>query len=172
MHLLGGALIGLSAALLMLFQGRVAGVSGLIGAFLYNPIKVQWQTLFLVGLVAGGILARYAMPGAFPESIPQTLHTLFRPVFSLALYTTWQWLHQWPWNLRHQQAIRTQYFRNSNFYGYRFCDRLYSLSYGRLVFMKHNITSLLLGLLFGIGLTISGMTQPAKVIGFLDLLET
>lgn len=35
--------------------------------------------------------------------------------------------------------------------------------------MKHNITSLLLGLLFGIGLTISGMTQPAKVIGFLDL---
>ena len=66
----GGALIGLSAALLMLFQGRVAGVSGLIGAVLRNPIKLQWQTLFLVGLVAGGILAHYTVPGAFPKSIP------------------------------------------------------------------------------------------------------
>jgi uncharacterized protein len=35
--------------------------------------------------------------------------------------------------------------------------------------MKDNLISLGLGLLFGIGLTLSGMTQPAKVIGFLDL---
>ncbi|HEY1042938.1 MAG TPA: YeeE/YedE family protein [Telluria sp.] len=31
------------------------------------------------------------------------------------------------------------------------------------------ITSLLTGLLFGIGLIVSGMTDPSKVIGFLDL---
>ncbi len=31
------------------------------------------------------------------------------------------------------------------------------------------ITALLAGLLFGIGLIVSGMTDPAKVIGFLDL---
>jgi uncharacterized protein len=31
------------------------------------------------------------------------------------------------------------------------------------------VTSLLAGLVFGIGLIISGMTNPAKVIGFLDL---
>lgn len=31
------------------------------------------------------------------------------------------------------------------------------------------ITSLLAGLVFGIGLIISGMTNPAKVLGFLDL---
>ena len=83
----GGALIGLSAALLMLFQGRVAGVSGLIGAFLHNPIKVQWQTLFLVGLVAGGILARYAMPGAFPESIPVDLAYLIPAGFLVGFGT-------------------------------------------------------------------------------------
>ncbi len=35
--------------------------------------------------------------------------------------------------------------------------------------MKHVITHFLLGFLFGIGLIVSGMTQPAKVIGFLDI---
>ena len=33
----------------------------------------------------------------------------------------------------------------------------------------HILTALLAGLLFGIGLIVSGMTDPAKVIGFLDL---
>jgi hypothetical protein len=35
--------------------------------------------------------------------------------------------------------------------------------------MKMGIVSLLVGLIFGLGLTLSGMTQPAKVISFLDL---
>ncbi|MEN9785117.1 MAG: hypothetical protein RLZZ299_381 [Pseudomonadota bacterium] len=35
--------------------------------------------------------------------------------------------------------------------------------------MKANLASLLAGLIFAVGLGISGMTQPAKVIGFLDV---
>jgi uncharacterized membrane protein YedE/YeeE len=35
--------------------------------------------------------------------------------------------------------------------------------------MMRLITSLIAGLVFGIGLIISGMTNPAKVLGFLDL---
>lgn len=35
--------------------------------------------------------------------------------------------------------------------------------------MKKNITSLCVGILFALGLGISGMTQPQKVIGFLDI---
>lgn len=35
--------------------------------------------------------------------------------------------------------------------------------------MKSKLTALLAGLLFGAGLLISGMTNPAKVLGFLDL---
>lgn len=34
---------------------------------------------------------------------------------------------------------------------------------------KHVLSALLVGLLFGIGLILGGMTNPAKVIGFLDL---
>jgi len=35
--------------------------------------------------------------------------------------------------------------------------------------MKRNILALVVGLIFGLGLCLSGMYQPAKVIGFLDL---
>ena len=35
--------------------------------------------------------------------------------------------------------------------------------------MKSRISEFLVGLLFGLGLLLSGMTDPAKVIGFLDL---
>jgi uncharacterized membrane protein YedE/YeeE len=36
--------------------------------------------------------------------------------------------------------------------------------------MKHRISEFVVGLLFGLGLMLAGMTDPAKVIGFLDLL--
>ena len=35
--------------------------------------------------------------------------------------------------------------------------------------MKHGISEFLVGLLFGTGLILSGMTDPGKVLGFLDL---
>lgn len=35
--------------------------------------------------------------------------------------------------------------------------------------MKHGMVALLVGIIFGLGLAISGMTQPAKVVGFLDI---
>jgi uncharacterized membrane protein YedE/YeeE len=35
--------------------------------------------------------------------------------------------------------------------------------------MRHRLTEFLVGLLFGIGLLLSGMTDPGKVLGFLDL---
>ena len=35
--------------------------------------------------------------------------------------------------------------------------------------MQHRISEFLVGLLFGMGLILSGMTDPGKVIGFLDL---
>ncbi|MEQ1879276.1 MAG: DUF6691 family protein, partial [Bdellovibrionia bacterium] len=35
--------------------------------------------------------------------------------------------------------------------------------------MKNNLTSWIVGFIFALGLGISGMTQPQKVIGFLDV---
>ena len=35
--------------------------------------------------------------------------------------------------------------------------------------MQHRVTEFLVGLLFGVGLIVAGMTDPSKVLGFLDL---
>ena len=35
--------------------------------------------------------------------------------------------------------------------------------------MKHRMSEFIVGLVFGIGLIVSGMTDPGKVLGFLDL---
>ena len=38
--------------------------------------------------------------------------------------------------------------------------------------MQHRVTEFLVGLLFGVGLIVAGMTDPSKVLGFLDLAGT
>jgi len=52
MSLFGGMLLGLSAALLMLFSGKIAGISGAIGGLL-NPQKHEssWRAAFLTGMI-------------------------------------------------------------------------------------------------------------------------
>jgi len=51
--LAGGALIGLAAALLILLNGRIAGVSGILGGLLRpSPGDVAWRVAFLAGLLA------------------------------------------------------------------------------------------------------------------------
>jgi len=55
---LGGALIGLSAGLTMLLLGRIAGISGILGALLPpRPAADRlWRLGFLVGLVLGPLV--------------------------------------------------------------------------------------------------------------------
>jgi uncharacterized protein len=53
----GGALIGIAAAVLIAFNGRVAGISGIAGG-LFSPARgdVLWRLAFLFGLVLAPIL--------------------------------------------------------------------------------------------------------------------
>lgn len=62
----GGALIGVAAALLLLLNGRIAGISGIIGGLL-APTKddIAWRVAFVVGLVASP--AAYLMFARLPE---------------------------------------------------------------------------------------------------------
>ncbi len=53
----GGMLIGLSAALLWLMNGRIAGISGILGGLLTWPADAGWRIAFLVGLMAGPFIA-------------------------------------------------------------------------------------------------------------------
>ena len=53
----GGILIGLSALLLMLSQGKIMGASGIISGLIMNPINiVNWRLMFVIGAVAGPLM--------------------------------------------------------------------------------------------------------------------
>ena len=63
---IGGALIGLSAVLLMLLAGRIAGISGIFGGLLgFRADDKGWRIAFVAGLVLAPLAAGaigYAMP--------------------------------------------------------------------------------------------------------------
>ena len=66
--LCGGLLIGLSAAVLLLFNGRIAGISGIVGGLLqrYKAGDFAWRMAFVLGLVLAPSL--YRVFGELPES--------------------------------------------------------------------------------------------------------
>jgi len=71
--LLGGMLLGLSAALLMLFSGKVAGISGVIGGLL-NPQKREssWRAAFLTGMILSLLIVTplgFALPDISDKNI-------------------------------------------------------------------------------------------------------
>lgn len=57
--LAGGMLIGLSATLLLLCNGRIAGISGMInGAITFKP-EQAWRWIFMAGMLLGGAIYEY-----------------------------------------------------------------------------------------------------------------
>ena len=66
---IGGALIGLSAVLLMLLGGRIAGITG-IAAGVLDPLSTDraWRATFIIGLIAAPVSAAFL---GFGVPIPQ-----------------------------------------------------------------------------------------------------
>lgn len=56
--LTGGMLIGLAAALLLLVNGRIAGISGILGGLITanSPSERLWRGAFIIGLVCGAAI--------------------------------------------------------------------------------------------------------------------
>ncbi len=72
--LLGGALIGLSATLMLVFAGRIAGISGILGGVLVPRAgDVGWRVAFLGGLGVGAILLALVAPATVSASSPSPL---------------------------------------------------------------------------------------------------
>lgn len=55
---IGGAMIGLSAVLLLALIGRIAGISGIMNGALERGGDQPWRILFVIGLVLGGLLVQ------------------------------------------------------------------------------------------------------------------
>jgi uncharacterized membrane protein YedE/YeeE len=61
--IVGGALIGLSASLLLLFQGRVFGISGVVSGILF-PKKgdTAWRICVILGFLIAGLVFKFTSP--------------------------------------------------------------------------------------------------------------
>jgi uncharacterized protein len=74
---IGGLLVGLGATAMLLFNGKVAGISGIFAGVL-RPVKADslWRTCFIGGLVVGGLILRCLLPNAFDFGILRSLGAL------------------------------------------------------------------------------------------------
>ncbi len=64
--LAGGLLIGLATAMLLLFNGRIAGISGIVGSLL-RPVKgdVWWRVAFILGLIVASFV--FGLVASLPQ---------------------------------------------------------------------------------------------------------
>lgn len=73
--LVGGALIGLAAALLILLNGRIAGISGIVGGLLRpRSGEAGWRLAFVAGLLLSPLV--FAQFAALPAARIETSHAL------------------------------------------------------------------------------------------------
>lgn len=73
--LAGGLMIGLAALSLLLFNGRIAGVSGVLGGALTGSMAGDraWRWLFLVGLVVGALVYTLVAGRPVITAVPTSL---------------------------------------------------------------------------------------------------
>ena len=75
--LIGGLLIGLAAALLLLLNGRISGISGIVGGLLApKSSDAGWRAAFVAGLLVGAFAYVLATGGAIPVRVQATLPVL------------------------------------------------------------------------------------------------
>lgn len=68
---IGGALIGLSAVILMLSTGRIAGISGIFSGLLNVRSEDKgWRIAFLAGLILAPVIAGLIGYGMSPPDLP------------------------------------------------------------------------------------------------------
>jgi uncharacterized membrane protein YedE/YeeE len=72
--LIGGLLIGLSTVLLILFNGRIAGISGIVGGLLARKgSEIGWRAVFVVGLLLGAFVYMLATGVALPVKVQASM---------------------------------------------------------------------------------------------------
>ena len=75
--LTGGVLIGLSSSLLLLYNGRIAGISGIVAGLLQGPTEEKlWRVAFVSGLLVGGLALRLLEPATFTFGIVRSTPAL------------------------------------------------------------------------------------------------
>jgi uncharacterized protein len=68
---IGGMLIGISAVMLMVFNGRIAGISGILGRLFppYDGADPSGAAAFVIGLLAAPLLYVVVMDAPFAQTV-------------------------------------------------------------------------------------------------------
>ena len=75
--LIGGLLIGSASALLLLVNGSISGISGIVGGLLApKAADAGWRVVFVAGLLLGAFVYMLATGGAIPVRIEASLPVL------------------------------------------------------------------------------------------------
>ena len=168
---LGGCLIGLSAFLLMAFKGRIMGMSGILADVVAHTGTGErsWRLMFLGGAILGPMIWQL-IAGNTSNGKPFQRATILH-----CRVTRWGRncdrvrLYLGSRDMRACPNVATLAGSCAGVYGQCDCDRgidqvgLTEHPMGRL------IVAFVSGLIFGIGLALAGMLNPAKVVGFLDI---
>lgn len=65
-QIIGGAIIGIGATFMLLFTGRVTGISGILGGIISSTVSDKsWRVLFILGLLLGGVFFLIVNPDVF-----------------------------------------------------------------------------------------------------------
>ena len=72
--LMGGIIVGLASVAFMLFNGRILGISGIVGGLVDLPEAQErnWRLLFVLGLVVGGLAFWTVQPSAFEMTVERS----------------------------------------------------------------------------------------------------
>ena len=175
---IGGALIGVSAVILMLFLGRIAGISGIVGRLLppYGDAgrrrcsrrfhrRADCRTRRLHGRDAGFPSSR-----RYPSNLPLLAGAGLLVGFGAILGSGCTSGHGVCGlsRLSRRSLVATLIFMATAFITVFVARHVLTGAAEPCAFSS----SALAGLVFGLGLIISGMADPAKVLNFLDLFGT
>lgn len=74
---IGGVLIGISSALVLLGHGRIAGISGIVSGIVSTDARERaWKLAFLAGLLGGGAALAMFAPQVYGAGAPSSLPIL------------------------------------------------------------------------------------------------
>lgn len=210
---IGGALIGLSALVAYQADGKIIGISGIVGPFLKSVMKCDlasqlWKFVFTLGLILGGLINYFFnAPFAFPGPAPFTMARYVVAGFAIGVGTRFQrgctsghgicglprfskrsWFavpsfmlfaglavylirHTMQIGALEKTGIAPLEWPPS--WEFPLCAVGASLLLAVLSFAPlgaHRVVCpLAAGIIFGLGLGVSGMTSQGKVLNFLDV---
>ncbi len=86
--LLGGAIIGVAAVMMLALNGRILGVSGIAAGILSQQTSDKaLRLLFLIGMVVGGLIVARLLPAAMPGAVTTNIGWLMAAGFIVGFGT-------------------------------------------------------------------------------------